>query len=90
MSAESLILDLHDSSIANLRFNKSQNLKDCSTAHVGISFVSSEILKHGLLKLLLDHPMKKGGRGRMAHGPNLIAHAVVVCLFQGKSRNVGC
>ena len=34
----------------NLRFKKSQNVKECSAAHEVISFVSSETFKCRLLK----------------------------------------
>ena len=42
----------------NLRFNITQDINDCSAAHVVVAFVSSGILKCRFLKRWLDHPMK--------------------------------
>ena len=52
-----LLIGSSDSHFNNLCFRKSQNINDCSNAHVAILFVSSKVLKRRLLKLFLDHPM---------------------------------
>ena len=45
------------------RFKQSHDINDYSAAHVVSCFVSSELLKCRLLKLLLDHPMNVRSRG---------------------------
>ena len=40
----------------NLRFKQTQQINDCSAAHVVIPFVSSKHLRCRLLKWMLDHP----------------------------------